>query len=235
MSEPIVSDKLIPIITDVGKQALFKKDIDGLKIQISHIALGSGRYTPTTEQTTLKKEELREVFLSSQIDKENYQITLNSIFRDKSKEFWVTEIGFFLEDGTLFAVWSHEQTALSYKSKFAEPIFALNLKLIDVNIDAIEIIDNGSDLKLNYLSEFTLFSKSFSFINTSIMRLYGLFSNREKENISFQISIANTITNQNITTIKSHIQTMKNIDSIQKLSMTNSHSITKIHKREVER
>ena len=170
----IVSDKLIPIITDVGKQAIFKKDLDGIKIQISHIALGSGRYTPSTTQTTLEAEELREVFLSSEVDKENYQITLNSIFRDKSKEFWVTEVGFFLEDGTLFAVWSHAEIALSYKSKFSEPLFALNLKLVDVNIDAIEIIDLGIDLTLN-------FTKEFLQIGNSIVRLSAtLYSMSEK-------------------------------------------------------
>ena len=172
--DPIISDKLIPIITDVGKQAIFKKDLDGIKIQISHIALGSGRYTPSTTQTTLEAEELREVFLSSEVDKENYQITLNSIFRDKSKEFWVTEVGFFLEDGTLFAVWSHAEIALSYKSKFSEPLFALNLKLVDVNIDAIEIIDLGIDLTLN-------FTKEFLQIGNSIVRLSAtLYSMSEK-------------------------------------------------------
>jgi len=167
MAEPIVSDKIIPIITDIGKQALFQKDIDGLKINITHVAIGSGRYAPNTEQTTLKNEKLREPFLSSNVDKENYQISLNSIFKDKEKEFWVTEVGFFLDDGTLFAVWSHPTTAMSYKSLVAEPIFAFTLKLVDVNIDAIEIIDQGVDLTLNY-------AKEFLSMGLSITRLSGV-------------------------------------------------------------
>jgi hypothetical protein len=120
--------------------------------------------------TALQDEKLRVPIQSSEIDKTNYQITLNSIFKDEQKEFWITEIGFFLEDGTLFAIWSDKTKALSYKSIFSKPIFAFTLKLVDVNIDSINIVDNGLDLKLNYLNEFLLTTGAITKLSLTMMR-----------------------------------------------------------------
>jgi hypothetical protein len=168
-----IQDKLIPVITEVGRQASFNADVQGLKVNIKYIAIGSGRYEPNKTMTALQDEKLRVPIQSSEIDKTNYQITLNSIFKDEEKEFWITEIGFFLEDGTLFAIWSDKTKALSYKSIFSKPIFAFTLKLVDVNIDSINIIDNGLDLKLNYLHEITAIGVSSLKINNLIIQAFG--------------------------------------------------------------
>jgi hypothetical protein len=168
----VIEDKLVPVLTDIGKQKAFQADLQGLKINITHIAIGSGRYEPTKERTTLEEEKLRVEIMSSEMDRENYQITLNSIFKDEEKEFWITEVGFFLDDGTLFAVWSDEERALSYKSIFSKPIFAFTLKLVDVNIDSINIIDNGLDLKLNYLNEFISFGVTSLRLNRLIAQAF---------------------------------------------------------------
>lgn len=167
-----IKDKLIPVITEVGRQASFQADVQGLRVNIKHIAIGSGRYEPNKTMVALQDEKLRVPIQSSEIDKTNYQITLNSIFKDEQKEFWITEIGFFLEDGTLFAIWSDEKKALSYKSIFSKPIFAFTLKLVDVNIDSINIIDNGLDLKLNYLNEFLLTTGAITRLGLTMMKFH---------------------------------------------------------------
>jgi hypothetical protein len=149
-----VSDRIIPVITDIGKQAVFEADNAQLKVNIKYIAIGTGRYTPTADRALLEDEKLRVEILSSQVDKENYQFTLNTIFDDKTEEFYINEIGFFLEDGTLFAVWSSPDKTLAYKSIWSKPIFSYTLKVVDVNLDAINIIDQGLDLQLNYEAEF---------------------------------------------------------------------------------
>jgi hypothetical protein len=167
-----IQDKLIPVITEVGRQASFNADVQGLKVNIKYIAIGSGRYEPNKTMTALQDEKLRVPIQSSEIDKTNYQITLNSIFKDEEKEFWITEIGFFLEDGTLFAIWSDKTKALSYKSIFSKPIFAFTLKLVDVNIDSINIVDNGLDLKLNYLNEFLLTTGAITKLSLTMMKFH---------------------------------------------------------------
>ncbi len=46
----IIEDKLVPVLTDIGRQKAFQADLQGLKINITHIAIGSGRYEPTKER-----------------------------------------------------------------------------------------------------------------------------------------------------------------------------------------
>ena len=167
-----INDKLVPVITSAGRQASFQADVQGLKVNIKYIAIGDGRYEPNKSMVALKSEKLRVPIQSSEIDKTNYQITLNSIFKDEKEEFWITEIGFFLENGTLFAIWSDKEKALSYKSIFSKPIFAFTLKLVDVNIDSINIVDNGLDLKLNYLNEFLLTTNSIAKLSLTMMNFH---------------------------------------------------------------
>ena len=118
--------------------------------------MGAGQYEPRSDRTELEDEKLRVEILSSSVDKVNYQMTLSTIFKDENLEFYINEFGVYLEDGTLFAVWSSPTKTLAYKSIWSKPIFAFTLKIVDVNLDAITIVDQGLDLKLNYLSEFTL-------------------------------------------------------------------------------
>ena len=149
-----IKSKLIPVLTEAGKQAVFNADTANIEVNITHIAVGAGHYTPTADRTALEDEKLRVEILSSSVDKTNYQMTLNTIFKDEELEFYINEFGVYLEDGTLFAVWSSPTRTLAYKSIWSKPIFAFTLKIVDVNLDAINIVDQGLDLKLNYESEF---------------------------------------------------------------------------------
>ena len=165
--------KLIPVLTEAGKQAVFKADTANIEVNIKYIGVGSGQYEPTADRTSLQDEKLRVEILSSSVDKTNYQMTLNTIFKDEESEFYINEFGIYLDDGTLFAVWSSTEKTLAYKSIWSKPIFAFTLKIVDVNLDAINIIDNGLDLKLNYLTEFTSFGLSMQKLNLLLIRVFN--------------------------------------------------------------
>ncbi|RXJ70597.1 hypothetical protein CS022_22720 [Veronia nyctiphanis] len=58
------------------------------------------------------------------------------------------EVGFFLEDGTLFAVYSEPGKALAYKSPEIDLLLAFDVVLAGVPADSVTIIDRGADLNL---------------------------------------------------------------------------------------
>ena len=192
-----IKRKLIPVLTEAGKQAVFKADIARMEVKITHIAIGSGRYEPTSDLTALKEEKLRVDILSSSIDKSNYQMRLNTIFKDEDLEFYINEFGVFLEDGTLFAVWSSPTKTLAYKSIWSKPIFAFTLKIVDVNLDAITIIDRGLDLKLNYLSEILNISNAISNLNFTVMALFEKIKKSKILNYVSFLNISNSVSNLN--------------------------------------
>lgn len=147
-----MSNNMIAITTQLGKQKVFDAESNSIKIKITHIAVGDGAYTPTQDQTTLVNEIDRIPIASSEISAEEYLITFGAVI-DNQNEYWVNEIGFLLEDGTLFAVWSHPTIKMGYKTAVNKFLLGYNLKLVDVNIDAIEVVDQGIDLKLSYAKE----------------------------------------------------------------------------------
>ena len=222
-----VKAKLIPVLTEAGKQAVFKADTANIEVNITHIAVGSGQYEPTSDRTDLEDEKLRVEILSSSVDKVNYQMTLNTIFKDEDLEFYINEFGVYLEDGTLFAVWSSPTKTLAYKSIWSKPIFAFTLKIVDVNLDAINIVDQGLDLKLNYLNEFTILFNTN--IRGSLHRLKKFYADKEKERMFLQMfeELKTEFKNKNVKQDKERNDNLL-------LSMTNMNAILKINEREIK-
>jgi hypothetical protein len=102
-----MSETLLPVITDAGLQACFNATNDGLKCEITHIALGDATYTPTSDMTALVNERQR-VPVSDGNQVSPQQICVSGLV-DGEDEYWVKEVGFILDDGTLLAVWSDDQ------------------------------------------------------------------------------------------------------------------------------
>lgn len=144
---------LTPTITEVGLQALFNAQSDGLQARISAIALGDGAYTPTQTRTGLSSEKNRINILSGSLVSPT-QIHL-SVIDDSNKTFWVREVGFYLDDGTLFAVYSEPDKALAYKSPEVDLLLAFDLALAGVPAGSVNIIDQGVDLNILIAPELT--------------------------------------------------------------------------------
>ena len=135
---------LDPILTDAGLAALQNSDATGIAAKITHIALGDVGATPIPSVQALQNERLRVACFSGGITG-NRQITLTANVAAGTPEFFVKEIGFFLEDGTLFAFWSHPEQALGYRSQTTPWFFKFVLSwnvagTVDVVFDTTAVL-----------------------------------------------------------------------------------------------
>lgn len=137
---------LIPVITQAGLAAVFNAENDGLAARITHIGLGSERYEPQPSAKSLKRERRRiAVADGERID--DHQIHLTGVVDGSGAEFWVHEVGFFLEDGTLLAVWA-DTTPLAYLSNAVPLLLAFDLRLDALPAESVTVEGTGANLSL---------------------------------------------------------------------------------------
>lgn len=128
---------------------------NGPQIEIDAIGIGTAfgdrGYTPHRNQTALQNEVMR-VSISSAINRGDgyWQITAPT---NESKEYAVREVGYYLTDGTLFAIWSHPTNVWFYQTLVNKPIQAFDLMLKDVPPDSVTVIEAGG-LQLFFDREF---------------------------------------------------------------------------------
>lgn len=115
------------VITDVGIAASINAQDLGVEYKITHIAIGLEGYLPTADQTQLKQEIARKPLSRGSVPALG-QLHFEAVFDDNSA-FEGKEIGYFLEDGTLFAVDSlgGEIMSLKRSNTIITEAFELNL------------------------------------------------------------------------------------------------------------
>lgn len=143
---------LIPEITLAGLQAAWNADRTGIAAEITHIGLGDAGYVPSKGQTALQSEQNRIPVAGGELAGPT-QIHLTAI-EDGDSAYWVREVGFFLADGTLFAVWSSDVGPLAYKTAGFNLIVAFDLDLAALPADSITVSVTGA-LNLFLATELT--------------------------------------------------------------------------------
>lgn len=141
MPDPVV---LVPLMTTAGLLAVYNEAHDGLQAQITHIALGDGAYTPAANRTALANERVRVAVASGELVTGTTQIHLTGIVTAGSPEFYVREIGFFLSDGTLLAVWSHLTQMLAWRSAQSDLLLAFDLTLSGIPAGSVSVTETGA-------------------------------------------------------------------------------------------
>ncbi|MCV6637000.1 phage tail protein [Candidatus Albibeggiatoa sp. nov. NOAA] len=96
---------VIPTITDAGLQAAFNADNDGIDLKITAVGLTNESFTPTQDMTSLQGE-IERFPVKNGLRATDTQVNLTVIV-DGNNEYWIKGVGFYLEDGTLFAIWSN--------------------------------------------------------------------------------------------------------------------------------
>ncbi len=150
-------EPLKPKITNVGLAALFNAANDGLEGLITHVAFGDGAgvsYQPTGNETQLRRELARTTIGGGEREAPT-QITVQGVL-ETAAEFWVREVGFFLSDGTLLALWSEPEKLLLYKSQGTPFIFAFGLALSGVPANAVNVQLSGPAVNVVFDREFAL-------------------------------------------------------------------------------
>lgn len=136
-----MSVSLTPIITTAGLQAVLSATNDGLQAKISHVALGDIGWSPNNSATRLKAEKNR-VAVSNGTRIQPTQIHVTAV-ENGSTEYWVREVGFILDDGTLFAIWSHPTQALAWKAAGVDLLLAFDMLLSALPADSVTIDGTG--------------------------------------------------------------------------------------------
>lgn len=141
-----MSTPLQPLITKAGLAAIWNATKTGVSAEITHIGLGSAGYKPSDEQKALRTQEGKYPIAGGE-QLSSTLIHLTAI-ADDGKAFWVREIGFFLSDGTLLAVWSDADTPLTYKAGKDEVLLAYDLSLQALPADSVTINSTAAGLNL---------------------------------------------------------------------------------------
>ncbi|MBV4492238.1 phage tail-collar fiber domain-containing protein [Pseudomonas oryzicola] len=141
-----MSTGLQPVITKAGLAAILTATKTGLSAEIGFIALGSQAYTPSADQKTLRNEVAR--FPISSGEKLSSTLLHLTAVASGTTGYWVREIGIFLTDGTLLAVWSHLTEALAYKAANIDLLLAYDLSLAALPADSVTIISTAAGLNL---------------------------------------------------------------------------------------
>lgn len=138
---------LQPVITTAGLAAIWRADNKGIAAEITHIGLGTTGYTPNKTQTALRTR--KGLYPVSDGEKLSSTLLHLTAVADDSLEYWVREVGFYLADGTLLAVWSDPTAALAYKSAAAQLLLAYDLSLSALPADSVTITSTGAGLNLS--------------------------------------------------------------------------------------
>lgn len=142
---------LIPQMLDAGLAAIQLASGDGVRLRITHIALGDAAYTPHPGQLGLRHEIVRYPIADGKSTGPR-QLHMTAL-ADDSAEFWVREVAFILETGQALAVWSHPSQALVYKQAGLELLLAYDLTLAGVPPDSVIVQSTGAGLNLHLVEE----------------------------------------------------------------------------------
>ena len=140
-------------VTQVGLNKAVQASQGGISLQITHVGLGTQGYVPNKNMTALKNEVAR-VLIAGGENVASDQVHLTALF-DGDEEITAYEIGFYLSDGTLFAVDSDPDNVLVYKHSTAKVVEAFDLILDAVPPDSITVNTSG-DLSLYYAESFAV-------------------------------------------------------------------------------
>ncbi|PML54960.1 phage tail protein [Vibrio lentus] len=125
------------LITDAGIAASIRAGELGTSYKIAEISIGTEGYTPTVTQTTLRNEIYRKPITRGELVSLG-QLHFETVW-DGIEEFEGKELGYWLDDGTLFAVDSRDGEVITYKQRDTVVIEACELHLSASTIDNISV------------------------------------------------------------------------------------------------
>ncbi|WP_318438156.1 phage tail-collar fiber domain-containing protein [Photobacterium leiognathi] len=138
----------VVLFTQAGLAELISTKNEGLKGTIKWIAAGDKSYQPTPTQTGLLNEKQRERVSDWEMLSPT-QLRMAAVFKG-DLEYEVREVGFFLDTGTLLAVYSVPDTLLAYKSANASWLqkFTLDISPLPSNSVTIDVGTDNMNLLL---------------------------------------------------------------------------------------
>lgn len=188
MSELILQ----PVITRAGTIAAMTASNAGIKAKVAQIAIGSGRvtpgalgdgrngYEPTGAETALVSEFAR--YPIGNVEQLAENEVLISALCDGAAAGRVREIGFLLDNGSLFAVWSAApptaatDMALFEKTANVPMALALTLALYGLPANSVQMIVGAPSVNISIAGP-------FSILAAELIRLQRRATETEKERV----------------------------------------------------
>ncbi|WP_142847079.1 phage tail protein [Telmatospirillum sp. J64-1] len=100
-------------LTDAGMAAVAAAHGQGLQAKITHVAIGDQGYEPSADAVSLRGEKAR-VALTAGGPLGLNQVLLQGVVPAEGPDFFIREMGYFLEDGTLLGLWSDPEIPLGW-------------------------------------------------------------------------------------------------------------------------
>lgn len=172
---------LVPILTQAGLAAANNAATNGLQVKITEVGLGNFSYAVEVDDAgrataTALRNERQRVELQSASNLDDFTVELGFI-AEGTPDFWVREFGFYLEDGTLFAIWSQTGQSLAWKSQDNPLIIGFELSLTALPAGTVTFETTGPPLEL-------LFTHPLAVITESLARTHiETFQLRERVRI----------------------------------------------------
>ncbi len=154
--------------TDVGLTEAFNAQQNGLSVEFTHIAVGSGAWEPDNTTTALMAEAERVPITAGQLTPPNH-LHLSALI-DGEHEYWINEIGIIGNGSVLMAVWSHPTIPLCYKSQGVSLLLSHNYILHAYPPEVITVNNPSPNLNLTLVSEMAAFATAIIKINTREVR-----------------------------------------------------------------
>ncbi|OIN27387.1 hypothetical protein [Vibrio barjaei] len=125
------------LITDAGIAASIRAGELGISYKISEISIGTEGYIPNKDQTSLRNEVQRKAITRGEVTALG-QLHFETTW-DGSEAFEGKELGYWLDDGTLFAVDSRDGDVITYKQQDSAVTEACELNLAASTIENITV------------------------------------------------------------------------------------------------
>lgn len=143
--------------TEAGLAACASAKDKGLKLEITHMAFGSGAYTPSKTQTKLIDEKER-------IEISDYKdigttLRMAGLF-DGQLEYAIREIGIFCGD-TLLGVYSSPNRTIGYRTPQVKVLQWFSLDISALPADSVTVVVGAENLNLILDREFIVGCTAF--------------------------------------------------------------------------
>ncbi|USE02733.1 phage tail protein [Vibrio sp. SCSIO 43133] len=125
------------LITDAGIAASIRAGELGISYKIAEISIGTEGYIPNKDQTNLRNEVQRKAITRGEVTALG-QLHFETTW-DGSETFEGKELGYWLDDGTLFAVDSRDGDVITYKQQDSAVTEACELNLAASTIENITV------------------------------------------------------------------------------------------------
>lgn len=128
------------IITDQGRKAAVDADHNGLQIELTEIAIGSGLWQPDQTATALQNEIKKITNLGAvNLDSDMLHLTITD---DTKDNYQVGEFGIYTNTGVLFAIYS-QSSYISEKAADSVFMLSVDIKLDTVPPDSVTVTGNN--------------------------------------------------------------------------------------------